>query len=338
MHAHLNRSTHLFTAISLLLPILLVFGCSSGSASTSTTLLMPPLERPPAIRDWEGISVRTIYLDRHISFPQLGQPESLPESIADTSAVSLILSRLGFEVVGEEALGDATLTLTMTGEALSANYQGTGGGNAYTGGRVDGEMSLSAEGQKTLTLPLDNDVPVSQVIDRADTHQLEDFRFTPIWVTPLLDDLALLLGPQTYVWALDLDRVALERLMVVGPVDEVVAALAYASQSDSPQLRSAVAKLLSPFKWGEDVEAAVPLLIGFLDDEDHQTVFESLAALDAFGPRAVSAVPALIAVFDDHPDSKNLKRIAIDTLRKITGQDFGDDATEWNDWWRENSG
>jgi HEAT repeat protein len=56
-------------------------------------------------------------------------------------------------------------------------------------------------------------------------------------------------------------------------------------------------------------------------------------ALGQIGPEAREAVPALIQVLGDEYESAGGN--AARALKAITGQDFGEDAGRWQEWWDE---
>jgi HEAT repeat protein len=68
----------------------------------------------------------------------------------------------------------------------------------------------------------------------------------------------------------------------------------------------------------------------------HRSEYARAAAADAlgeFGSQAWDAVPALIeALGDEHGGTRSSGARA---LRDITGQDFGEDADRWRDWWEQ---
>jgi HEAT repeat protein len=72
---------------------------------------------------------------------------------------------------------------------------------------------------------------------------------------------------------------------------------------------------------------AVPMLIQVLRDEGS---YAAAVGLIGIGP---TAVPALIDVLSDEgPDARGA---AAQCLKAITGQDFGEDASQWQRWWEE---
>jgi hypothetical protein len=56
-------------------------------------------------------------------------------------------------------------------------------------------------------------------------------------------------------------------------------------------------------------------------------------ALGEMGPAAVEAVPALIGALGDSNDE--VRQAAAEALQTVTGQNFGEDAKAWEQWWEQ---
>jgi|GEM_PF-3196745 len=84
-------------------------------------------------------------------------------------------------------------------------------------------------------------------------------------------------------------------------------------------------------KLGPKAAPAVPDLIDAIDDEFEQIGWSALEALGAIGPEARAAVPVLIEQLEN--EDRLFRSNAVDALKKITGQDFGEDAAAWRQWW-----
>mgnify|MGYP000977380513 FL=1 len=112
----------------------------------------------------------------------------------------------------------------------------------------------------------------------------------------------------------------------------------------------------------EVAEDAVPLLIGYLNDEDARWAaiaalgdmgekavdavpylipivpntlsvgVNAVYALGQIGPGAISAVPAIINKLSTE-NNANAKRQEVKALQLITGQDFGSNVAQWQEWW-----
>ena len=76
-----------------------------------------------------------------------------------------------------------------------------------------------------------------------------------------------------------------------------------------------------------------PPLIQALEDEEEWVRFAAAGVLGKISPEAKEAVPALIKAVGDQDES--VRFAAARTLGKITGQDFGEDAAAWQEWWEE---
>ena len=70
-----------------------------------------------------------------------------------------------------------------------------------------------------------------------------------------------------------------------------------------------------------------------LGDESEYVRAAAAEALGEFGSQASGAVPDLIeALGDEHGGTRSS---AARALRDITGQDFGEDADRWREWWEQ---
>jgi hypothetical protein len=300
---------------------------------------LPEKKVPPPVRVWEGVTVRTICLEAAHTFPQI--VGEIPEPIDETTRE--ILAWLGLQVVTNGSDCDATLTLTLNGHAYKARYSigNIGGSEYYTGGKVDGQMRLTTDGQAPWVFPIAGSRPISGGISQEECERLYEprgFPFKELWLESLVDGLVQVWGPQVLVRALSEENVHSElsahslmsrKLVAVGPEDEVVIALIYALGDESRMLRRRAAFLLMEF--APQGEAAIPFLAQALNDEDGVTQGFADIALGRFGPEAIDVVPVLIQMAEE---GKQTWRV-ISVLKDITGQDLGQDPALWRQWWEK---
>ena len=88
-------------------------------------------------------------------------------------------------------------------------------------------------------------------------------------------------------------------------------------------------------KFGPKAAAAVPDLIAEIDDESQQAGSAAVDALGAIGPEAKAAIPRLIKLLEN--EDWYYHSNAANALKSITGQNFGEDATAWRQWWESQS-
>lgn len=75
---------------------------------------------------------------------------------------------------------------------------------------------------------------------------------------------------------------------------------------------------------------SVDLLISALEDENAEVRGRAARTLGAIGdPSAVA--PLISALQDGNPD---VRKVAAEALDAITGEDFGEDAVGWENWWK----
>ena len=116
----------------------------------------------------------------------------------------------------------------------------------------------------------------------------------------------------------------------IGPeAKEAVLALIRALGDEDSSVRWRAARALG--KIGPEAKEAVPALIEALGDKDEQVREAAAEALGKIGSEAKEAVPALIKALGDK--YKYVRTEVARALMVITGQDFGQDASRWQEWW-----
>jgi 3-methyladenine DNA glycosylase AlkC len=358
---------------------------------TPTPAVTPP---PLSVQapGWEEVTVHTLCLEVEQSYPEIEGKE--PEPIAETA--QRILARIGVQVVAEGASCDATLTVTLSGRALGANYLGAG--YCYSGAEVEGRMDLIVPGREPFTQPISADYAPQYSI--SDCPRAAGAPFLRVWPEALVDGLGHLWGPHSLIQALEDEELEVRRsaalaLGEMGPAAvDAVPALIRALEDENVFVRRDAADALGDIGPGavEAVPAliqalgdendyvrmaaryalrnigpeAVPVLIEALGDENSKVRLCAADALGAIGPEAKEAVPALIQALGDEevyvrgaaavalgvigPEAKEavpaliraledenvfVRRDAAGALTNITGQDFGQDAAAWQEWWEE---
>jgi hypothetical protein len=292
---------------------------------TPTAVPTPtPTPLPVQPPGWEEVTVHTLCLEVEQSYPEGKGPEPIAE------AAGRILARVGLQVVDEEALCDATLTIILTGEALGAYY--TDAGSCYTGAEVSGQVSLTAPDRPPLTLPISGRYPTPFSVIGC-PPQPSGAPFGKAWPEALLDGLAHPWGPQVLIQALEDESVWVRRsaayaLGEIGPEDGVIPALIQALWDEERLVSGAASRAL-----GDIGPEAVPALIQALGDEDGRVREVAARALGWIGPEAREAIPALIQALED--EEWWVRVAAARALGAITGQDFDEDADAWQQWWQQ---
>jgi len=355
----------------ILLVTLVALGSGAVACGRGRTPTPTPTPLPVQAPGWEGVTVHTLCLEVEQSYPQIEKEFSQP--IAE--ATQRILARLGLQVVAPGEACDATLSISLTGQALAANYRGgvwwakslEAGGRFYTGAEVNGQMSLIFPGHEPLTLPISGMVPTPDRISGTygpDTPAEAPFGYA--WSKALLDGLAHLWGYQVLIQAVEDNDVyvclkAVRDLAEVGPEEGVLPALIWAVEHERGSCGIAAARVLGDM--GPEAKEAIPALTQALRGGKVADWREAAAyALAKIGPEAV---PALFQVAEDHhndiwvrcdaidalgdigpeavpvliqilrDDSDQIRMHAAGALIDITGQHFGHDADRWQQWWEE---
>jgi HEAT repeat protein len=280
------------------------------SASTNTSKPELPL---PNLEALEGVT--TIQLVVQQSYPQLEEDFSLP--IADICQRTL--ERVGFEVVDETATQyDATLFVTVTGQALSASY--LPGGTMYTGAELEGNLSLSVPRAEPYERPLSAQVsPPASVSYSAGAKPTEP-RQAPFgeveWQQPFFLALHELWGLQPVIRALEDENpqvrmAAASALGEIGPETGVVSALIRALGDNDTRAGERAAAVLAQISG----PILVPDFIESLRDLDGDVRANAAYALGVIGPEAKEAVPYLIEALEDEDD--DVRKNVVVALEKI---------------------
>ncbi|NIM13310.1 MAG: hypothetical protein GTO45_14455 [Candidatus Aminicenantes bacterium] len=348
------------TCFIFLICILIIGGCTKEKDKSAVQKpkealnVLPPPPMPEriqaSVKRWDGIVLKKICLVVKENFPQI--KGELPMSIG--KPVKTILTRMGIDIVPKGSPCDATLTIKLKGQTFKAKYHfgPIGVGECYSGGKVNGQILLTAKGYQTLAIPINGDDPVPEKVSENwfYKHQKpEDYNFRELWFEPLIDGLVALWGPQVLVCALDVTKSGAtywrnapiySRLMKIGPVDEVVNALIYALQDSNHTLKKYAANMFGEF--APNAKEGIPFLSQVLIEEVKGRLKKELKywvnwdvaiALGKYGPAAKYAVPNLIKAYYIAKKEQNyLKGVdthCADALEKITGKSSG-----WEDWWK----
>ena len=181
-----------------------------------------------------------------------------------------ILKRIGINAsISESTECAATLDIKLSVKPISEHVGGAG--LCYLSASAEGEAQLSARGHKTLTLALVKAPPNRsgfgiKIVSKC-PRTPADAPLTFTWVTAV--------APVLNWWG--------------------APALVSALQSELSELRWVVSNQFDSL--GEAGEEAIPVLTEMLSDPDLLIRSAALQALDGFGAKAASAVPALIEAY-----------------------------------------
>jgi hypothetical protein len=145
--------------------------------------------------DWQGVTINTLCLVQN--YDQFGSYYDLTNF---QNEMVIIFSRMGLKVVAASQPCDATLTISLTGAAQDAYYEGNL--HCYTGSRTSGTFTLSAPNRAAISTAVSSSLPTSEV---ASTNNCPDSDHAPYLasLTPAtLDGLVSLYGPVIYGWIL----------------------------------------------------------------------------------------------------------------------------------------
>lgn len=242
-----------------------------------------------------------------------------------------ILSRIGVQAtIGEGAGCEAVLSVTLQFTPIAEDVMGSVS-DCYLDAEATGEATLSAAGYRTLTLPLKHSSsPGGGFIIYVCPTQPDEAPFDTVWAGEVTQMLREWWGSPALVSALKADTYALRwaatyQLTSIGPeASGAIPVLAEMLSDVDPQTRATAAEALGAF--GPAGAEAVPALIEAINDTEPNVRYAVIVALGEIGDS--QAVPALIKELDWEFNS-----YAARALESITGQDFGENAAAWQQWW-----
>ncbi len=324
----------------------------------TTSPAPPTMEQQPASPQDSGRAgppIETLCLEINQSFPEIAEEFSLP--VRDTAEA--ILTAMGLTVVEVGEGCDATLRLSLTGEALWAQWESTP--KCYNGAKVTGQAVLTVNGEEPVGRGISGKEPIP-IINYHCTEEPADAPWERAWAGALLDGLVAFWGPSALTTTLDLSlssnlieavtdtAVKLETSQALAFLEQMlehensrywepaVEALEKLGPEAIPLLRQTinhqdpVVGAKAAMALGDLGPEAVPVLIQALDDESPRVRKNAARSLGKiFWPKPLEAVPALIRLLGD--EDEEVRFSAEVALKDITGQDFGQDADAWQAWW-----
>jgi hypothetical protein len=298
---------------------------------------------------WDSDRPAVICLSIEQEYPEIANKADEP--ISET-AIGL-MNDIGLQVVDDDELCDARLSIQLTGYALGASYRQSGG--CISGAEYDVEFALTSDGETPFTFRLHTEKEPSNSISGCNEDPAKA-PFKNAWIEALLDGIASIWGPYVYVYGLQepgvnqpMFTVAYDRLTAMGP--DAVPLLIDGLNYSEPMIRRNSAYVLDALD--KDARPSIPALIDNLEDEYegscrikntegycYPNLFvrdAAIRALGDFGPYAIDAVPLLIQILEEDIASHNLPAIrkVTKSLREITGQDFGEDPAAWREYWEQ---
>jgi hypothetical protein len=303
--------------------------CGEEPTPTPVPTVGPtPTPFPPPHAGWKDVTVHALCMEVDQTYAEIEGKE--PQPIAE--AAQEILGRLGVQIVAEGKPCDATLDITLLLEAVQCEYMsGTSKQQCYTGSRAEGEMQLAAADRPPVAVPVSGRGSCPQKIVQC-SQEPSDAPFSRCWREALVKGFAGIWGPQVFIQALEHEEVEV-RLAIISelyelrPKESAVSILIEALEDPDRRVRSQAASLIG--RMGSKTDAAVPALSQGLGDKDQLVQSSAALALEEIGPEALDAVPALIEALSEY----RIRKTVVRALSSITGQDFGEDAAAWQQWW-----
>ena len=330
-----------------------------------------PTPLPPTITPAIPASVRSICLNVDQTFGEFSGPFLPAKDIAARILQSSNYSVMGIGGNCDATL-DIQLILWPLSEKYS-NLGGSGSSTCYTGAKATGSASMTLPGKTPQTIELLQVRPptTGMFVIISTCPAPSKAPFTHPAGRAVLQALTELVGPQTLISAVkDVDaeirsyaildlwvlyshqnyplprQVMLEALddpsssvrnstvIVLGQIgkeadfafDKLVSML----KDPEPMVRAAVVGVLDNIK--HDDPALIDPYLTALKDPEKSVYSRALSGLGQLEASAMKAVPDILTFYETHPnETYEVKRC----LRKITGQDLGDDRAAWRTWWEQ---
>ncbi|MCG7853885.1 MAG: hypothetical protein MIO92_15295 [Methanosarcinaceae archaeon] len=358
----------LFSAVFL--SIVFVGGCQTelNNETSEDPLVLPPqpplpvLEIPP-VQKWDGMAIKSLRLTVNEVYPHI--KEGTPRGGDIESLARRIIERLRIDLVDDGAESDAVLTIKLKGQAFKDKYVdqyfGNLKGECYAGGKVDGQIILSASDYPPLTFPIKVENTISKTISDSyfESHRNpEDYNLRELWYETVIDAMYDIWGAQALVCALDEtddgtgywpNHPIYRRLMKIGPTEEIVNSLIHALMGEDYSLSHYAVNMIGEFypKVGKiypEVEDTIPYLsqsllvkVGSMGvtrsgleglgiTGDYKIRWDIALLLGRFGPRAEYSVPFLTKGYNLGTYESNY---CSEALEKITGV-----SSNWETWLR----
>ena len=281
--------------------------------ATSTTEPTPTVTPLPVVTgDLKGVTVYSICLDIQDNYVTGSEPFQ-QDLYGD---LKTLMTMRGIRVAPKGGVCEATLKVKLTGRAVSAKYGGDRW--CYTGSSAEGEVWLSMTDGRQINVQFREGVSTPWVI----TSCPEKASQAPIRTATSKG----LLDAFSQIWS--------EDFLV----------LLIRSGNKLSNLYSNMAAEICVDHAFLKKEKALNCLIATATLENDQQ-FVALQKLQSLAEKARPAIPELISLFEtggkatstpnafSYGSKEKLQEELLKTLKTISGQDFGMDATKWRDWW-----
>jgi hypothetical protein len=296
----------------------------------------------PPIREWDNLAIDCVSLNISVSTLQSQSIGSRVETIY-YNTISQELNNIGITVAQKGSKPQATLTLNINARALGANYEKFG--YQYLGYELNGAISLTKEGKKPITLLINKNEPCPPYISYVKKSEIsgvqkpsrpEDILNSATTVS-FIDYYYRVWGASPILWFTINDYDLPQELRSASKekmTSELGNNIIRASLSDYNFIKERALALLPLCTSDSKTLLSIALYNinrGIVADDGKisKHVCTILASLG--GDIAIEAVPSLILYAEI--SGKSGKEEVFETLRLITGENFGDDVNKWKHWW-----
>ena len=268
---------------------------------TQTPTITPtpsPTPLPVVLRNLEGMTIHSLCVEL-IPSSEPGETGTISVSFDDLVAIFGIV---GIDVRKSGENCEARMQIYMGETPYSADYSGT---TCYTGATALGKISIAMPGNRDLVVPIRGGV--------SHPYFTMDCPTSPLGAPLKNAAIKGLLGSFSQIWSYDF-----------------LTALIRSKQNDPFVTR---AERICLDKYTNTSEPVLGCLIAVATKPSSIYQDEGLFILKSKGSAAKSAVPELISVMERLNLYGSGGDDIAETLKAITGQDFGTDATKWRGWW-----
>jgi hypothetical protein len=279
---------------------------------TATPTLTPtptptPTPLPVAYITMKGITIHSLCLEIIPSAAAIGN-DTLSVSVIDLVPV---FGMAGIEVQNTGENCEAQMRIEVGERAVSASYGSQT--TCYTGASMKGKVALTSTGGKDLTVYIHEDISPPYIVTKCPTSPGD----APVKLTTMRG----LLNAFSQIWS-----------------DDFLTPLIRSSEISNPFVSVAAWECLLIESPGKDDGLGCLTATVMARISPHR--LDALLRIQSRGPAARPAVPELISLLKAmSATTPQFLFLPVEpgnvaeTLKAITGQDFGTDATRWQEWW-----
>lgn len=322
---------------------LIFFTLLLSSCSVVFTPIPPPTPTPtltptplalsetslPALAIWDNRVVHSLCLEVEEYYNQV-------KDDTEEKFLKKIFQDAGVQILPPGGDCDASLKLSIVGFHNGASYLGLSG-TCYNAWDVSGEMSLSAPGQKTRTLPIKYLRTAPETLHESECIRSQDKSGLITFSHPqVLRGLWQFWQPGLLFFAVTDDGSYPDDLSngfsAKPPGNDLKAAILHGLTGTDPVYQTGAIKVLDMMgSQALHIPEALPIVVDLLQEsQDPALQLRLLAILGRFGVQAKNDAPRLVWFWNHYQYQQEIDQAIYNTLVKITGEDLTNSREKWS--------